>query len=118
MATDNEGRNALHLAVSNSDEEIIKELLLHKEKLLEGKDKEGNRPLHLAVQEKNKSFASKLLIKAGADISAKNNAGQTPLQLALQLEKSTEYSSRGDLGSIVFLLREKEKEKEKICIVM
>ena len=76
----NSGRTALHIAVINNRNDIIK-LLLHEGADVNRKDIFNKTALHSAALCNNLE-AAQLLLNAGADINIKPNNNKTPLDEA------------------------------------
>jgi ankyrin repeat protein len=90
QATKN-GKNALHVAVIEGNNDIV-ELLVHGKGLfLEEADDEGNTPLLLAVQFSSASVCNTLLAR-GANANAKNKEGCTALHLAISNNKAEQVN--------------------------
>lgn len=94
-AVDNEGRNALHLAVMYKKEEVVEWLTSmeweagnwkkgwRRGLLLEGRDREGMTPLHLAAMFNSPRMAACMVRKGGAESGAAENARhETPVDVA------------------------------------
>lgn len=76
------GWSALHMAVKDKDEGLVRELL-GKGVDVNAQDNNGRTPLHLAVNDEEVSTVIvMLLIKNGAKVSTKDYRGKTPLHLA------------------------------------
>lgn len=76
-----DGNNALHLAVLNRNAAIVKSVAKSGIEC-NVRNKNGYAPLHLAVLASDEEIASILLKDAGADINVTDNTGATPLILA------------------------------------
>ena len=92
-----DGEPPLHLAVINSDTEMIAFLLEHGASINEP-DSDGYSPLALAAA-RNKARAIKLLVTKGADIEAAIPGGYTPLFIATAEGKLTAAAMLIDAGA-------------------
>jgi len=92
-AVDNDGRNALHLAVMYRQEEAVYWLVerdggregdgWRKGVLLQGRDKDGMTPLHFAAMYNSVKLAQMLLNEGGSEGGrARTKEGETPMQVA------------------------------------
>jgi len=80
LATDEEGRNAMHFAAREGKVQIVSMLLVHKQ-LLDAKDKKECTPLLLAAQ-KGHLEVCELLLKAGANPLSTNEDGWSAMHKA------------------------------------
>lgn len=81
-ATNEEGFNAMHMAIQAKKLNIVKYLSIHKT-LLEAKTNSGHTPFLLAVQQ-NQKEAVEVLLKAGVDPEATlGETGQNALHMAI-----------------------------------
>jgi quinoprotein dehydrogenase-associated probable ABC transporter substrate-binding protein len=92
-----DGETALHLAVVNSDDEMIQLLLEHKANIDEP-DVDGYTPLALAAA-RNKARAIKLLTGRGANLEAQIKGGYTPLFIAVGEGKLAAAQALIDAGA-------------------
>jgi len=74
---------ALHLAVAQGREYLVRELLYYGAQL-DAQDAKGNTPLHIAIK-KGQDHLVKLFLSHGARIDIKDQKGRAPLDLARQL---------------------------------
>lgn len=139
---DHNWKNALDIAVSESNDEIVNELLRRGmdpnvknkegnkplfyavgpskiELLLEagadpnGQYYNGNTPLHRAVIRKNIE-ALMTLLNDGSDVFVLNNDHKTPLQLAEEVDEVEDIEELRDLEEIIELLRRAEYDQDSI----
>lgn len=106
-STNNQGKAALHYAVTGCNEALIRHLLmkgadpksrttsgvsmqvlLEEDVEVEAIDEDGMTPLHYATQHDNTTTA-RLLLERGANIEAKDRLGFTPLNIAAQKDSLT-----------------------------
>lgn len=92
-----DGETALHMAVINSDEELIILLLGHGARI-DQPDADGYSPVALAAA-RNKAQAIKLLASKGADIEAPIAGGYTPLFIAAAQGKFAAAQALIDAGA-------------------
>ncbi len=81
--TDNNGNNALHLAIISGQNDNAMELISGGTDM-NLKDNSGFTPIHIAVMLNNEEIV-KFLILHGADINTAGNWGYTPLHIASEL---------------------------------
>jgi quinoprotein dehydrogenase-associated probable ABC transporter substrate-binding protein len=92
-----DGETALHLAVVNSDNEMI-ELLLERKANIDEPDVDGYTPLALAAA-RNKTRAIKLLAGRGANLEAQIKGSYTPLFIAVGEGKLAAAQALIDAGA-------------------
>jgi quinoprotein dehydrogenase-associated probable ABC transporter substrate-binding protein len=92
-----DGETPLHLAVVNSDNELITLLLEHKARIDEP-DRDGYTPLALAAA-RNKTSTIKLLTAHGANVEATISGGYTPLFIAIGQGKLAAAKALIDAGA-------------------
>ena len=79
---DNVGRNALHLAASSGQGNIVKELVEKYNCPVHEKDKGGYTSLHFAVLGNHASVVQLLLSELGANVQARNYENNTAVHIA------------------------------------
>jgi quinoprotein dehydrogenase-associated probable ABC transporter substrate-binding protein len=92
-----DGETPLHLAVVNSDNELIT-LLLDRKARIDEPDQDGYTPLALAAA-RNKTSAIKLLTSRGANVEAAVSGGYTPLFIAIGEGKLAAAKALIDAGA-------------------
>jgi len=83
-AKDDHGRTPLYLAVENSNDTIVQQLLDIDGIDVNAKDGDGWTPLHRAVENSNNTIVQQLLDIDGIDVNAKDVYGQTLLHRAVK----------------------------------
>jgi len=98
--TNNQGENALHLAVKNTTPEIVTQMLLHPSaqtngpEILNHQDRNGQTPLLMAVCNGNPEMVDTLLQHPDIDVNLPDNNRQTPLHMAVKWGKVTTPSNK------------------------
>ncbi|XP_074382109.1 uncharacterized protein LOC141724020 [Apium graveolens] len=92
LAVNHEHQNILHIAVVQSNKDMIQSILAHCPKsctnqILNGKDGNSNTPLHLLIS--HGCFVTDLITHKGVDVMAKNNQNWTPLDMLYSQDKVT-----------------------------
>lgn len=81
---DKEKNNAIHLATSTDQSEILKLVINENKSKLNDQNADKNTPLHLALNIGNIDII-RILIDNGANINIKDNEGKTAVQLAIKI---------------------------------
>lgn len=96
-----EGLTPLHVAVSERNVDLVKELITFGANVNANDGKSGHTPLHLAVEQNNLPMVSLLLFEGNANPNALSFSWCTPLHLAaglgLQVILATLMAAGGDL---------------------
>lgn len=106
-----DGKNALHIACENDNEDIISLLLTHCNDNKQdyhyhhNKQKRNNTPLHYAVENKN-TYVVELLLSNGANPNVQNYLKLSPLHIACQYDDSHNHFVENRSISIIKLLLE------------
>ncbi|KAH7511291.1 hypothetical protein FEM48_ZijujUnG0027400 [Ziziphus jujuba var. spinosa] len=111
------GDTALHVAVSDGQEDIMEQLLeiisregpVHAEKLLLTKNESGNTPLHIAASMGNMRMCSCIAIVKPSLIGAFNNDRETPFFLTAlrgKKEASFAFTKTVNLGKALLIVGE------------
>jgi len=81
LQSDSAGNTPIHIALRNSADVRVVELILNRQGMIDARNKEGNTALHIANMV-NHEPAGTLLLTRGANIFNPNSRGESPLYLA------------------------------------